>query len=201
MLNQKKFIIFEGIDGSGKSTLAKKLYNYLKKDATVKIIREPGSTNIGEKIRKILVKNDLLPQTQFFLFLAARSEIYNVLQDCKENIIIMDRSFLSTLAYQSILLNISIEKLYKLHYFITIPFRNPLVFILSANPVLLKNRLDENNIFHKKLSIKILKQIDMQYKKLKGIFQSYDFIYLNATKSIEYLFDRVVKSVNIYLSR
>ena len=53
-----KFITFEGCEGSGKSTHSKLLYDYLKKKGYSQIrVREPGSTPLGEKIRKILLEN------------------------------------------------------------------------------------------------------------------------------------------------
>ncbi|MFN7182164.1 MAG: dTMP kinase [Planctomycetota bacterium] len=198
-MRERKFIIFEGVDGGGKTTLSVKLYNHLKKTKKVKLIREPGSTLVGEKIRKILAENQLFPETQLFLFLASRSEIYNGLKNCKEDIIIMDRSFLSTLAYQSVLLNISIEKLHDFHSLIPIPFRMPLVFILFANPFILKKRFDKNHIFHKMLSVRVLKQIEEQYRKLKDIFKDYKFVYLDASQTIDYLYREILEKVDIYL--
>ena len=49
-----KFITFEGSEGCGKSTQSRLLYQYLKrKGYRVIYLREPGSTKVGEKIRKI----------------------------------------------------------------------------------------------------------------------------------------------------
>ena len=56
----KKFITFEGIDASGKSTQIKIIYKILKnKNKKVFITREPGGTETGEQIRKILLQGNI----------------------------------------------------------------------------------------------------------------------------------------------
>ncbi|RUM60163.1 MAG: dTMP kinase, partial [Persephonella sp.] len=58
-VNRGKFIVFEGIDGSGKTTQAKKLYEYLKEKGLKTVLtKEPGGTDIGKEIRKILLNKD-----------------------------------------------------------------------------------------------------------------------------------------------
>ena len=73
------FITFEGIDGCGKSTQINMLKDYLGKESReVLLVREPGGTVIGEKIREILLskKNDnMSPLTELLLFEAARAQI------------------------------------------------------------------------------------------------------------------------------
>lgn len=101
------FITFEGIDFCGKSTQVKLLKEYLeKKGKTVKIIREPGGTEISEKIREILLdkKNyKLTIETEIFLFSASRAQLVReVIQPYLENnyYVLSDRFHDSTMAYQ-----------------------------------------------------------------------------------------------------
>jgi len=55
-LTRGKLISFEGIDGSGKSTQAKRAYNHLRnKGIECRLLREPGDTVLGERIRSILL--------------------------------------------------------------------------------------------------------------------------------------------------
>lgn len=101
-----KYIVFEGLDGSGKTTQL----NWILEQATkiqqaVISIREPGSTEQGEKIRDILLNSNykLQPLTELFLFMAARSELLHqqiipALQ--AQQTVISDRSYISTYAYQ-----------------------------------------------------------------------------------------------------
>jgi dTMP kinase len=101
------FICFEGVEGSGKSTQAKLLYKFIKKKITKNVIltREPGGTLFSEKIRNLMLdkKTNISPLTEFFLLMAARNEhiISKINFYLKKNfIIICDRFFYSTLAYQ-----------------------------------------------------------------------------------------------------
>ena len=52
------FIVFEGLDGSGKTTQAKRLADFLTNlGKDVLLTREPGGTELGEQVRKILLQN------------------------------------------------------------------------------------------------------------------------------------------------
>lgn len=102
------FITFEGLDFCGKSTQVKLLEQYLlKKNKEVILIREPGGTNISEKIRDILLdkKNkEMLIETELILFAASRSQLVGeVIIPALENnkIVISDRFHDSSIAYQA----------------------------------------------------------------------------------------------------
>lgn len=102
----KGFISFEGIEGAGKSTQVRLLGDYLRaKGCNVLITEEPGGTEIGLKIREILLDphNSMNPLTELLLYSAARAEhvrevIYPALM--RGTIVITDRFSDSTLAYQ-----------------------------------------------------------------------------------------------------
>lgn len=102
------FITFEGLDFCGKSTQVKLLEKYfIDKNKDVIIIREPGGTNISEKIRNILLdkKNkEMLIETELILFAASRSQLVGeVIIPALENkkIVISDRFHDSSIAYQA----------------------------------------------------------------------------------------------------
>ena len=69
------FISLEGIDGSGKTTQAKLLAGALDED--VVLVREPGGTETGERIRQVLKDPELAldPLAELLLFCAARAEL------------------------------------------------------------------------------------------------------------------------------
>ncbi|MBI4195433.1 MAG: dTMP kinase [Betaproteobacteria bacterium] len=72
-----KFITFEGIDGAGKSTHLAWLVDWLKsRGISVTVTREPGGTEIGEKLRQLLLggAQRLHPESEALLMFAARRE-------------------------------------------------------------------------------------------------------------------------------
>ena len=104
---KSRFISFEGIEGCGKSTQAKKLHAFFwEQKLPVILTREPGGTFAGEKIREILIDEKvgkLEAKTELFLNFAARLEHVEKLIKptlAEEKIVISDRFFDSTYAYQ-----------------------------------------------------------------------------------------------------
>ena len=100
------FISFEGVDGSGKSTQIKLLVDRLKSEGfTVEVFREPGGTKLSEEVRSLLLDPafEIHPFAEMLLFSAARAQL--VEEKIKPGIaaghvIICDRFFDSTIAYQ-----------------------------------------------------------------------------------------------------
>lgn len=95
-------VYFEGIDGVGKSTQIE----LLKQDNPNLIItKEPGGTNLGEKLRDILLnKRNLNEQiskrAEILLFLADRAEHFaQIIQPNLDKIVISDRGFISGISY------------------------------------------------------------------------------------------------------
>ena len=116
------FITFEGIDFCGKSTQIELLKSYLlKKNKKVRVIREPGGTEISEKIRTILLDKEnskMLMETEFLLFSASRSQLVRekIRPYLDEGIyVISDRFHDSSTAYQGYGRGISIEVILSIH--------------------------------------------------------------------------------------
>jgi len=115
-MKRKGFLItFEGIDGSGKTTQLRLTEKYLRdKGYDILVLREPGSTPLGEKIRKILLhrpvrrpgldrQNKINPASELLLYVAARAELVkDVIEPSlkRGTIILCDRFYDSTTAYQ-----------------------------------------------------------------------------------------------------
>ena len=99
-----KLISFEGIEGVGKSTQINLIQEWLKtKGLSTKLVREPGSTEFGEKIRELLLSNDsdISAHSELLLMFAARAEMVNEhLVNSKEDILLCDRYYHASIAYQ-----------------------------------------------------------------------------------------------------
>jgi dTMP kinase len=107
MRERGRFITFEGIDGSGKTTQMRLLRERLRAEGkTVFETAEPGGTEVGRQIRRILLDSanqDLRPTAELLLYFASRAQ--NVEQSilpalAEGKIVLCDRFTDSTLAYQ-----------------------------------------------------------------------------------------------------
>ena len=102
------FITLDGIDGVGKSTQIKQLLGYFEEigEETL-LVRDPGTTRIGGKLRELLLESDLElhRRTEAMLFMASRCEMVETIllpaiADGKT--VISDRFLLANVVYQSV---------------------------------------------------------------------------------------------------
>jgi dTMP kinase len=101
------FIAFEGGEGTGKSTQSKLLKKWLEdRGETVVLSREPGGTDLGQGLRKILLGHEtgeISPRAEALLYAADRAHhVYSVIRPAlaKGEVVISDRYFDSSIAYQ-----------------------------------------------------------------------------------------------------
>ena len=102
-----RYVVFEGGEATGKSILSARLKQRLEVEKVdVELVREPGGTPFGEKIRHLLLDPDVdrfSAETERDLFMIARRELGRlIIRPFMENggWVISDRSWISSLAYQ-----------------------------------------------------------------------------------------------------
>jgi len=111
-----KFISFEGIDGCGKTTQVKLLEEHLKKEGyDLLVLREPGGTRVGEKVREILLdrENLIFPVTEMLLYASSRAQLVEekILPALsKGQMVIVDRFIDSSYVYQGYARGLGLEK-------------------------------------------------------------------------------------------
>jgi dTMP kinase len=99
-------IVFEGPEGAGKSTQLRLMSEWLvSRGREVVAVREPGGTVLGDEIRRVLLDpaSDIVPSAEALLFMSSRAQLVErVLRPAlgAESIVLVDRFFLSTYAYQ-----------------------------------------------------------------------------------------------------
>ena len=98
------FITFEGTEGSGKTTQVEMLGEWLTSHDPV-VVREPGGTELGERIREVVLYAGLAldAEAEMYLFMAARRQLIGEVIEpalASGQIVIADRYHDSTLAYQ-----------------------------------------------------------------------------------------------------
>ena len=104
MNTKGKFITFEGVDGAGKSSHIDEVITFLelKKIAVVRT-REPGGTKLGEKLRELLLHDEMDPETETLLMFAARKQhIAEIIKPALDKgiFVVSDRFTDATYAYQ-----------------------------------------------------------------------------------------------------
>ncbi len=134
------FITFEGIDLSGKSTQARLLYDYLKKrKVKVEFLREPGGTEISEKIGNIILdksNHEMNELTEFLLFSAARCQLTEEVikpRLSKGYTVICDRYFDSSTAYQGYGGKVDIDTIKRLNSISTGNLNPDLTYLINIS--------------------------------------------------------------------
>jgi dTMP kinase len=102
------FITLDGIDGVGKSTQIERLINYLEQQGhETLLVRDPGTTEIGARLRQILLQSDLElhRRTEAMLFMASRCEMVETILRpaiAEGKTVVSDRFLLANVVYQSV---------------------------------------------------------------------------------------------------
>lgn len=195
---EKLFITFEGIEGCGKSTQAKLLAEYLQNNNhQVVLTREPGGTNISEQIRSIILdpKNtEMTPETELLLYLAARNQhtaqkIIPALNN--KQIVISDRYYDSTFAYQGVARKINYDKIIYMNSFATYNLIPDITFIMDI-PI----SESIKRIIHKKLD-RLEQEPEEFHKNVRDAFlklasKEKRFIILNGMQSIDTIHQEII---------
>ncbi len=194
------FITFEGIEGCGKSTQAKLLREYLeKKGWSVFLTREPGGPKISEKIRELLLSTEnkeMLPETEVLLYMASRSQhtgewIIPALQ--KGKMVISDRYYDSTLAYQGAARKIDIKLIDTITKFATFGLKPDITFLVDLPAEIGLSRISKQDAdrlemesieFHKKVRVGFIEIAKREKER---------YIIVDGTKSVEEIHNEIMK--------
>ena len=195
-------ISFEGVDGSGKSTQCKKLYHeLLDRGFVVHLYREPGGTQISEKIRDILLDREheeMAPIAEMLLYFASRNQLISekVIPALERGeIVLLDRFVDSTLAYQGYGRDLGVEKIRQVAE-VAIGEVMPHLTILVDTPLdTAAERMDDRQLDRLEAENLSFKQRTRQgYLKLAEQEPGRFFV-LDGTQSIEVLRDKVFDRV------
>lgn len=130
------FVSFEGIDGCGKSTQVELFVRYLAEKGFDFIkVREPGGTELGEKIRQLLINEDMCARSELLLFLSSRAQLVEeVIKPAlkRGKIVVADRFAHSSVAYQGCGRGLGMETVELLNDFATDRTYPDLVFFIDV---------------------------------------------------------------------
>ncbi|MDX1917099.1 MAG: dTMP kinase [Rickettsiaceae bacterium] len=198
-----KFIVFEGIDGSGKTTQSKKLYQHcLLRDIDAIWTREIGGTDLGERIRDIVVFDKILPTTELLLILAARNEhIERVIKPAlvEGKVVICDRFIDSTAAYQA-RSEADMNKIFHLNSVLFDGFLPDKTIYLKIDPENALKRAYERGEFNKyeMKGLAFFREIVMNYNALSMRFKD-RIIEVDGSNNTEDVFEEILAKLDLGL--
>lgn len=197
-----KLITFEGIEGCGKSTQATLLQNFFESHQISSIIsREPGGTPLGNQIRALLLKEKMSHLSELFLFLADRNQhIHETIKPAIEEgkIVLLDRYYHSTYAYQSAGRNLPLKEIRLLNEQAIEGFHPDITFFIDV-PV-------EVGFERKKTASMNLDRIELEdqefHERVRQAFLSFtqsevNFIRLDGTGAPERIHKEVIDKLKI----
>ncbi len=185
------FVSFEGIDGAGKSTQIVRTEAWLQQlDYDVLVRREPGGTELGEAIRDILLDHKwttMNSRSEFLLYSASRAQLVEevIKPHLRKSraVMILDRYFDSSTAYQGGGRELDIDAIQAIHPFVTDHLSPDLTIYLdvewemsrlrlaSSSP----DRLEQNSRdFFERVRSTYLKLCESDSSRLKRIDASAD---------------------------
>ena len=194
-----KIISFEGIEGVGKSTQINMLNDHLKaRGLKTEILREPGSTVTGEKIRDILLNSsdELADEAELLLMFASRAQLMKEkVLDSNLDFILFDRFYDASIAYQGYGRNISLDFISSLVSFVNCPAPD-ITFLLdisvddgfSRKVDDVKDRIESSGLdFFNNVRVGYLKVAKSNPERVKV---------LDASKTIEDVHVEIIEYVN-----
>lgn len=133
-------ITFEGIDFCGKSVQIDRLISRLQRQKIPHILlREPGGTIIAEKIRETLLtkeQEDISPATEYLLYSAARAQLVRekIIPALQQGLIVIcDRFYDSSTAYQGYGREIDLNVVHQINHFATNAIKPVLTFLIDID--------------------------------------------------------------------
>jgi len=150
-MNRGKFITVEGTDGSGKTTQYNLIHKYLlERNYDVVAVRDPGGTEIGEKIRNIILdpcNKEMDPMTELLLYASSRAQLVaEVIRPAIENgnIVLCDRFVDSNLAYQGFGRGIPLNLIEQINRPVTCGIEPDITFFFDLDPETALTRLNRD---------------------------------------------------------
>ena len=212
VMEQGRFITFEGGEGSGKSTQVKRLKEALEREGvSVLLTREPGGTWLSERIRTLIKDQADDPpcdQSELLLFLAARAQLVrNVIRPALEagQWVISDRFSDSTMAYQGYGRGLPLEILKDVNDFACEGLKPDLTLLLDVSPETSHARMRRREAATSTQADRIELAGDEFHARLRKGFaelakaEPWRIVTIDATGTVDEVWENVWKSMKRFL--
>jgi dTMP kinase len=192
------FVTFEGVDGAGKSTQAQLLRTALADDGRdVVLTREPGGTELGERIRGLLLAGAAMSAwAEAALFAAARAQLVEeVIMPALDRgaDVVCDRYLDSSLAYQGIARGLGVDTVLELNLRVTRGVLPDVTFLISLDPEEAARRGGQTDRLERE-GIDFRTRVDAAYRELAANFPN-RIVVLDGTLTPEQLADEILERV------
>jgi dTMP kinase len=169
------FVTFEGLDGSGTTTQSELLRQHLEEaERDVVLTREPGGTELGERVRELVLGDtQISPWAEAALFAAARAELVAaVIQPALERgaDVVCDRYLDSSLAYQGIARGLGVDRVLALNLDAIRGILPDVTFLLVVDPEEARRRSGPPGDRIEREGDEFLRTVDAAYRELASIF-------------------------------
>jgi len=169
------FVTFEGLDGSGTTTQTELLRRHLEQAGRdVVATREPGGTELGERVRELVLGGtEISPWAEAALFAAARAELVaEVIQPALERgaDVLCDRYLDSSLAYQGLARGLGVDRVLALNIDAIRGVLPDVTFLLLLDPNTARERSGPPADRIEREGEDFLRAVDEAYRELGSIF-------------------------------
>jgi len=205
-------IVFEGAEGVGKTTQLQRLCAYLDRAGVpYAALREPGGTPLGEAIRRLLLDPtyEVMPRAEALLFMAARAQLVRRIWNERQSgrVVLLDRFFLSTYAYQVAGRGLSEEDIETINEFATGGLKPDVTLLLTSTVEQGLARVDSRGPrdrmesagedFHERVTEAFHDFTERDWKRRDPTFG--EVLKVDATGTVDEVFARVVDTLRNFL--
>lgn len=204
MTMKGKFITFEGVDGAGKSTHIDEVISFLESQKiAVKRTREPGGTKLGEKLRELLLHDEMDPETETLLMFAARRQhIAEIIKPALDEgvFVVSDRFTDATYAYQYGGKQVAYSKIQTLEAWVHPDLKADLTLLFDLPVEISIDRLKKN-----RTPDKFEKESEAFFNRLRNVYLDLArqhpnrYKIINANQPIETVSHNVIEAIKTIL--